>query len=99
MVATVKDTGIDDQGLLEVYEQYFYSFPIYMDEKWHLYKAMGARNIGIWKILSGVFEARKRFKDLNIASSSRSNGSEGWMACGALVFHTQRTHLCAIGAC
>ena len=28
LLATVKETGVDDQGLLEFYEQYFHSYPI-----------------------------------------------------------------------
>jgi hypothetical protein len=89
LAATVKETGVDDQGLLEFYRDYFHSFPIYMDEKWQLYKAMGGRKLGILTILKGILGARKRFKQKNIKSSAGNSKSEGWMAGGVLVFDKQ----------
>ena len=40
----VKETGVDDVGLLEFYEKYF-KFPLYKDDELQIYKAQGNRKI------------------------------------------------------
>ncbi|CAB9518323.1 expressed unknown protein [Seminavis robusta] len=86
LAATVKETGTDDQGLLEFYKEYFHSYPIYQDEKWQLYKAMGGRKLGILTILKAMLGARKRLKAQNIVSSKQNHKTDGWMAGGVLIF-------------
>ena len=86
-MATTKETGPDDQGLLEFYQDYFNSYPIYKDEKWELYKAMGGKTIGFFKLLSGVLKANKRWKEKKIEKSKTNHKSKvAWMTGGVLVF-------------
>jgi hypothetical protein len=89
LAATVKETGVNDHALLEFYEQYFHSYPIYMDEKWRLYTAMGGRRFGVLTMLKGIFGARKRYQQKNIAFGKTNFNVEGWMAGGVLVFNKQ----------
>jgi hypothetical protein len=86
LAATVKETGVDDQGLLEFYDQYFRGYPIYKDEKWMLYKAMGGRKLGILSVLKAMIGSRKRLQEKNIKGSAQNHKNDGWMAGGVLVF-------------
>lgn len=40
----VKETGVDDEGLLEFYNKYF-PFPLFLDENRSIYQGMGNRKI------------------------------------------------------
>jgi hypothetical protein len=86
LLATVKETGVDDQGLLDFYEHYFHSYPIYKDEKWMLYKAMGGKKLGILSVLKAALGSRKRLQEKNIKGSAQNYKNEGWMSGGVLVF-------------
>ena len=68
-MATTKETGQDDIGLLEFYQEYFNSFPIYKDEKWELYKAMGGKSVGLLGMVKGIWRARARLNAKNIEAS------------------------------
>jgi len=87
LLATVKETGVDDKGLLDFYRDYFNSYPIYKDEKWQLYKAMGGKTIGYYKLLKAALSSRGRLKTKKIRSS-KDNGKSNvaWMCGGVLVF-------------
>ena len=45
LFAIVKETGVDDEGLLEFHDTYF-SFPTYRDQSWTFYEALGNRKLG-----------------------------------------------------
>jgi len=44
LFAVVKETGVDDAGLLEFYEKY-YSYPTYRDADWSFYTALGNKKL------------------------------------------------------
>jgi hypothetical protein len=52
-VGAIKETGVNDQALLDFYQQYF-RFPIVLDKKWEIFKAMGGRQIGLWPALTTI---------------------------------------------
>jgi hypothetical protein len=65
VVGAIKHIGVDDAALLEFYQQYFH-YPIYKDEKWDLYKAMGGRKINPLDFLTKALKLAKRYKQKNI---------------------------------
>lgn len=86
-MATVKETGVDDQGLLDFYQDYFNSYPIYKDEKWQLYKAMGGKTLTYYKLFKGILGSYKRLKAKKIPASKDNGKSKvAWMTGGVLVF-------------
>lgn len=94
LVATVKETGVDDQGLIEFYTSFFDSHPMYKDEKWQLYKAMGGggghgRTLSLWQLFKATLIARKRWKSKGIHNSANNYKSDPWMQGGVLIFDKQ----------
>lgn len=94
LAATVKVTGTDDEGLLEFYQQYFNSYPVFKDEKWELYKAMGGKRIKIGPLLKAAFSLRNRLSKNGVHDSAKfwtrslpaNYNQGGWMTGGLLVF-------------
>jgi AhpC/TSA antioxidant enzyme len=78
----VKETGVDDAGLLDFYEKYF-RFPLYKDAKWMVYKAMGNRKITMKSLMAGLLRSRGRYKKKNIDQTTKG---EGWLQGGLLIF-------------
>jgi thiol-disulfide isomerase/thioredoxin len=65
VVGAIKHIGVDDAALLEFYREYFH-YPIYKDEKWDLYKALGDRQIKVWNLLTQLPKMIQRLKQKNI---------------------------------
>lgn len=83
LAATVKETGADDQDILDFYEKYFHH-SIYKDPNWGIYKAMGARKISGFGLIRGIMNSLNRYKQKNIDYTMGK--SDGWMQGGLLVF-------------
>ena len=83
LVASVKERGIADQSLLEFYQEYFRN-PIYQDEKWKIYEAMGRKKLGVFKILKAAFGAHKRISKKGIKGGK--DKSEQFIQGGLLIF-------------
>ena len=90
-MATIKETGTNDKGLLEFYSDYFDRHSIYMDEKWELYHAMGGRKISAFKLVQRLISAQRRYAKKKIwHSSGNANpkaAKSNWMTGGVLVFN------------
>ena len=90
-MATIKETGTNDKGLLEFYSDYFDRHSIYMDEKWELYHAMGGRKISAFKLVQRLILAQRRYTKKKIwHSSGNANpkaAKSNWMTGGVLVFN------------
>lgn len=85
LFGTVKETGVDDEGLSSFYSQYF-SFPLYRDEKLEFYDAMGGRKMKARSFLGLIFGYRsmnKRFKAKKIEGNMKG---EGLVQGGVIVF-------------
>lgn len=85
--AIVKETNVDDQGLLDFYQQYF-TFDIYRDEALATYEAMGNRKIALttWnpiRLYRGFRELSSRMKQKNIEGNLKG---EGFIQGGILFF-------------
>jgi len=88
VVGAVKEVGIDDEGLFDVYHTYFDRHPVYHDEKWQIYHAMGGKKIGLFRLLKGAFLARSRLNRKSICSRYNFRANP-WMIGGILVFDQQ----------
>ena len=90
-MATIKETGTNDKGLLEFYTDYFGRHAIYMDEKWELYRAMGGRKISAFKLIQRLAMAQMRYAKKRIFHSAGNANpkaaNSNWMMGGVLVFN------------
>lgn len=86
LAGTIKETGVDDEGLLEFYQSYFDRHPMYADEKWQLYHAMGGRKASFWDLFKATAVAKPRWYRKGIPSSANNYLSDPWMQGGVLVF-------------
>jgi hypothetical protein len=81
--AIVKEVGAEEQGILTFFADYF-RFPIYKDEKWKTYKAMGDRKLSKMKLLKNFFAAKGRWAKKGIPN--RLKGGDIWTEGGILLF-------------
>ena len=81
--AIVKETGVEEQGILSFYKDFF-CFPVYKDEKWMTYKAMGSRTLGLFNVIRRCMSAHRRWTDKGIPN--RLKGGDIWMQGGILFF-------------
>jgi hypothetical protein len=86
LLATVKETGVDDKALLDFYEKYFARHAIYKDEKWKLYHAMGGRKISVGKLVTGLMKSFRRHREKKVEASPNITAGDGWMQGGVLIF-------------
>jgi thiol-disulfide isomerase/thioredoxin len=61
VIGAVKETGVADAELLKFYEDYFRR-PMFLDEKWRLYKAMGGKKLSWPQLIFGFMRSEKRYK-------------------------------------
>jgi hypothetical protein len=83
----VKETGVDDEGLLEFYNKYF-PFPLFLDENLSIYQGMGNRKIGLrtWnpiRLWRGFRSMGSRLKEKKIEGNLVG---EGMIQGGILIF-------------
>ena len=53
MFGIVKETGVDDGGLMEFHEKYF-SYPLFCDKSYSFYQALGDRKVSAAIILNPI---------------------------------------------
>jgi hypothetical protein len=86
--AIVKETSVDDQGLIDFYNKYF-TFDIYRDEQLSVYSAMGNRSIftiRTWNPVRwyrGFQDLSRRLKEKQIQGNL---AGEGIIQGGVLIF-------------
>jgi hypothetical protein len=90
LMGVVKETGVDDVGLLEFYQKFF-MFPIYQDSERKLYESFGNRKIALrtWnpiKIVKGYFELKGRIGEKQIQGNLVG---EGMVQGGVMVFNKE----------
>ena len=84
VVAAVKETGVDDEALLEFYQDYWHH-PIYKDSKWKIFHAMGGRKLSLFTVLKHSRALFKRIKTKGIASKVRQG--DFWTKGGVMIFN------------
>ncbi|KAL3903302.1 MAG: hypothetical protein SGARI_005439, partial [Bacillariaceae sp.] len=84
--AVIKEINVDNEGLLELYRDYF-SFPFFLDKKMKVYKALnGLKRINPFKFLNHVRKgARERIANKGIEGTFVGKG-EGLILGGVLIF-------------
>ncbi|CAB9510638.1 family with sequence similarity 213, member [Seminavis robusta] len=85
VVAAVKETGVDDEALMEFYEDYFHH-PIYKDAEWKIFRAMGGKKVSPFTILKRGASLFRRTKTKGIESKVTS-GVDFWTKGGVLIFN------------
>ena len=83
LVGILKDAGDDNVNILELSQNYF-KYPLFMDEKWHVYKAMGGRTLTMETLKAGVQKYMPRYKRKGI--EMRLDGGDRFMMGGVLLF-------------
>lgn len=84
----VKETGVDDEGLAEFYQKYF-SYPLYRDNTYAFYQALGDRKVGMGAILNPISlfgilcDAFNRIRSKQISGNFKG---EGIVQGGIIVF-------------
>ena len=76
-------SGVDDEALLDFYQQY-YRFPLFKDEDWKIYNAMGGRKLSFFKALSLVPRLEARYKKKGIPNIPF--GGDIWTQGGIMIF-------------
>lgn len=75
----VKETGVDDEGLLEFQTNYF-QYPLYRDTTFDFYRALGDRRVGMeimwnpFSLFSILCETWQRIRDKNIEGNIKGEG-------------------------
>lgn len=90
LVRIIKEAGDDNANVLEFYENYF-NYPLYKDDKWHVYKAMGGRTLTMDTLKAGVQKYMPRYKSKGIPM--RFDGGDRFMMGGILIFD-RKGNLC-----
>ena len=90
LVGILKNVPDDDANVLEYYEDFF-RHPLYMDDHWHVYKAMGGRMLTMDTLKAGVQRLMPRYKSKGIPM--RMEGGDRFMMGGVLIFN-RRGNLC-----
>ncbi|GKY92237.1 hypothetical protein MPSEU_000194900 [Mayamaea pseudoterrestris] len=85
--AIVKETGVDDEGLIEFHDKYF-DYPTFKDEERAVYTAFGSRKIGLttwnpFRLYQGYKDLKKKLKEKNIDGNFKG---EGFIQGGLLLF-------------
>ena len=85
----VKETGVDDEGLSEFYNDFF-RFPLYRDADLRFYAGLGNRKMSLpWNPISlvrGAFQLRSIMKRLKQKSIEGNMAGEGLTKGGVIVF-------------
>ena len=92
LMATVKETGVNDLGLLEFYQNFFQRNPIYLDEDWKLYKAMGSRRVNPLKFFLRLVASQPSYFRQKVWHSIMNFKvlKSPWMLGGVLVFNKRQ---------
>lgn len=83
LVGAIKETNVDNDALLEFYQEYFH-YPIYKDSNWDIFNAMGGRKIAPWRLMSSALQMAKRYKKRSIKNVPF--GGDIWTQGGVLIF-------------
>ena len=89
-MGVVKKVPDDDANLVEYHEKFF-NYPLYMDDNWHVYKAMGGRTLTMDTLKAGVKRLMPRYKSKGIPM--RFEGGDRFMMGGVLIFN-RKGNLC-----
>jgi hypothetical protein len=96
MITAVKETGSIDKSLLEYYQNYGGHNPMYVDEHWNIYHAMGGRRVSKYSMAAGMMrQMRRGLKKKVLPNFGGVMTGNLWTMGGVLVFdkHGQLIHV------
>jgi hypothetical protein len=85
--AVIKETGVDDAGLLTLYQNHF-PFSFYRDINLRLYKALGDRRVTLTDTATKLLPAKRRVRRKGMTGDIVGLG-EGMILGGILIFDKQ----------
>jgi hypothetical protein len=88
MFGVVKETGVDDAGLIEFHSKYF-QYQLYCDKSYAFYRALGDRKVGLrmlWNPLSLIAIACETFQRIQSKEINGNLKGEGLVQGGIIVF-------------
>lgn len=83
VIGVVKETEQNHEALLEFYEDYFRR-PIYRDQKWQIYDALGNRKLSLMKVFTTTPKLLRRWNNKKIKTAKTSE--DGLTQGGVMVF-------------
>lgn len=83
LVGVVKEVG-DFAALAEFHKDYFDQFPLYKDEKWDVFSALGSRKVSTWKLLRNSPSIGRKYRDKKVRNISF--GGEARILGGVMLF-------------
>lgn len=96
MITAVKETGSVDKSLLEYYQTYGGRNPMYVDEHWGIYHAMGGRRVSKYSMAAGIVKQMRRgMRKKVLPNFGGVMTGNLWTMGGVLVFdkHGQLIHV------
>lgn len=85
LMGAVKDTGVNDKEVLTFYQQFFRN-PIYKDQKWNVFKALGGKRLSLFSAFLGYLRSKKRFQEKGIPLEHSGPAGESFVKGGILIF-------------
>jgi len=85
LFGVVKETGVDDEGLVEFYSKY-YPFPLYLDKEKTFYTALGARKMSYYSLFCLVLSSYSLKKRFEIKEIDGNLKGEGFLQGGLILF-------------
>ena len=87
LMGVVKPEAVPQSTLLEFYSDYF-PFPLYQDDDWQLFTAMGKRQTSLWSLISNVPKLNNRYNEKGIHNIPF--GGDLFTNGGLLIFDSQQ---------
>ena len=93
----IKETGVDDEGLIEFSEKYFRDFPLYVDKSYAFYHALGDRKLGLstlfnpLSIFGIICDTFQRIRNKSIDGNLKG---EGFVQGGIIIFGPDGKPVC-----
>lgn len=89
MFGIVKETGVDDEGLVDFYDTYF-SYPLFCDKSYSFYQALGDRKVSVSILLNPVSLISMACSAYDRITSKKISGNvgkgEGLVQGGIIIF-------------
>ncbi|CAB9501852.1 family with sequence similarity 213, member [Seminavis robusta] len=84
LVGAVKEAGVDDQALVDFYEEYFHH-PMYKDDHWKIFHAMGGKKVCKFQLMKRAYSLFRRTRGKGIESNVGCG--DFWTKGGVMIFN------------
>ena len=87
LMGVIKPEAVPEERLLEFYIKYF-PFPLYQDDDWSLFAAMGNRKLSVWSMIKNAPKLAKHYQEQN--THNIAFGGDLYTLGGLLIFDAQQ---------